>query len=264
MHRKLAAFMLILVVFALPAFGVDRITRQKVNIDAIDSYGQTALMHAAEYGDCKSVVELLEAGANVNARGRQGDTALMSAISNSHPTEGLKIVDALIDAGADINIRDIRGRTALIYAAWCESPQALEITNALIKAGAVLNIKDDESFSALMYACRAGNVAGSEVAKALIAAGAYVNTKNDGNGQTALMMLCDNQSWDDDKISEVADVLIKAGAYINVKDKNGWSAVMYAEFWEANKTISVLRRAGALDKLTLTQSEAYWRYLKRD
>jgi ankyrin repeat protein len=59
---------------------------------------------------------LLSAGATVDARDREGKTALMSAVmlgdSNIIKTK------ALITAGADVNARNRHGATVLKYAKW--------------------------------------------------------------------------------------------------------------------------------------------------
>jgi ankyrin repeat protein len=63
---------------------------------------QTQLIAAAERGDTATVRQLLQQGANVDARDQRGRTPLMAA------THGDRVdtVAALIQAGADVNIRD--------------------------------------------------------------------------------------------------------------------------------------------------------------
>ena len=55
---------------------------------------------------------LLEAGADVNAKGDNEETALMLAAANPNP----EVVSLLLEAGADVNARDNRGNSALNYA----------------------------------------------------------------------------------------------------------------------------------------------------
>ena len=69
-------------------------------------------MNAAYHGKVKEVKQLLDRGVNVNARYRDGETALMFAALKGH----VNVVKLLIERGANVNIQDIRGNTALSYA----------------------------------------------------------------------------------------------------------------------------------------------------
>lgn len=70
------------------------------------------LLAAARRGDLNTVRILLNKGANVNARDRHGETALIwaSAIGN------IKLVKLLINKGANVTIFDKEGYTAFRYA----------------------------------------------------------------------------------------------------------------------------------------------------
>ncbi len=70
--------------------------------------GRTPLMLAAFRGDTAGVINLLEQGADVNARDRDGDTALMFAAFKGH---GL-IVALLLQYGANVYARARNGWTA--------------------------------------------------------------------------------------------------------------------------------------------------------
>jgi uncharacterized protein len=84
-----------------------------VNVNAKDKEGETALIEAA-YDHFEIVKTLLASGADVNARTRRGWTALMEAAVN----DNFEIVKALLDNGADINAQDIGGDTALNWASY--------------------------------------------------------------------------------------------------------------------------------------------------
>ena len=85
------------------------------NVDAVDEYGDTALMIAAWNGHTAIVNTLAGThGANVDARDRYGWTALMRAANNGHTD----VVTALAGThGADVEAVDRDGRTALMHAA---------------------------------------------------------------------------------------------------------------------------------------------------
>lgn len=71
------------------------------DIDALDRYGQTSLMLAALHGKLDVVRLLVERGANLNHSAKYHLTALMLAVINDRA----QIVDILLQAGADVTLR---------------------------------------------------------------------------------------------------------------------------------------------------------------
>jgi uncharacterized protein len=67
------------------------------DVDALDRYGQTALMLAAHKGHALVVRELIAHGANLNHTAKFGLSALMLAVIADHP----EVVGLLLDAHAD-------------------------------------------------------------------------------------------------------------------------------------------------------------------
>ena len=85
------------------------------NIDALDKHGQTALMNAAYRGDSAMVQLLVKRGANLNHTAKYRLTALMLAVINDRAD----VVRTLVAAGADREIKGSTGqyaRTPLQYA----------------------------------------------------------------------------------------------------------------------------------------------------
>jgi hypothetical protein len=72
----------------------------------------TDLMLAAADGNLTRLSELIQAGADVNARSAIGTTALMYAARNNHP----ECISALLAAGADRTAATDSGSTALSFA----------------------------------------------------------------------------------------------------------------------------------------------------
>ncbi|RYP21890.1 hypothetical protein DL765_001966 [Monosporascus sp. GIB2] len=99
-------------------FGVEEtvkaLLQKGAEIDAKNTYGQTALSYAAQWGHEAVVKQLLEKGADLEAKGGyNGWTALSYAGKNGHEA----VVKQLLDKGADLEAKDMYNRTALSYAA---------------------------------------------------------------------------------------------------------------------------------------------------
>ncbi|GFO06809.1 ankyrin repeat-containing domain [Plakobranchus ocellatus] len=102
-------------------------------------YGMTPLMLAAEKCNAKSVKILLKLGADPKMANLTGDTAL-------HWATDTEMTCLLIQAGADLEARGRFGRTPLLKAACTGNT---DVINELKKYGAVMTAVDDEGNSAL-------------------------------------------------------------------------------------------------------------------
>ena len=103
---------------------------QGPDVNALDTYGWSALTYAAAKGDLDIVKALLAKGANINAGGKDNYTPLMAAVSFGN----VKVVSTLIEKGADVNLPNTGGATALSTAIGKHQNKIVEI---LKKAGAV-------------------------------------------------------------------------------------------------------------------------------
>ncbi|HUA18788.1 MAG TPA: ankyrin repeat domain-containing protein [Bryobacteraceae bacterium] len=136
------------------------------------------LLDVVASGDHVEAMRLLSAkGADVNAAGADGSTALMYAAANND----VELVRALIQAGANARLENQFGTSALTEAAIIGSTP---IIDALLQAGADPNFKTPNGETPLMAVARTGHV---DAAKLLLDAGADIHAKETWGGQSALM-----------------------------------------------------------------------------
>ena len=110
----------------------------------------TPLMAAAYNGYPRCVKLLIKAGADVDAE-IAGSTVLID--STRHPSENFECTERLLDAGADVNKRSRDGSTALTIAASLGDDKYIQL---LIKSGADVNIPNHQGETALISAVKHG------------------------------------------------------------------------------------------------------------
>ncbi len=200
----------------------------------------SALMIAAGDKQLNMVKTLIAQGVAINNKDNLGKTALMCAAnqisfddnSNSSLSAAAKIIRMLIAAGADINAKDNVGRTALMYAAGgatqtddnCVGGGYSDVIQTLIADGATINARDQQGKTALIYA------AVGYIGDFPDHATSYINPRED---------------YPDGCRPNVIRTLVKAHADVNAKDKNGWTALKYAQYNEAIEIMKVLIASGA-------------------
>ena len=86
----------------LTSIGTLLAARANINIDAMNSLGETTLMQTAAAGNAEIMELLLKAGANPNAQTRDGNTALMITAFHCSP-QHITCLKLLLNAAADIN-----------------------------------------------------------------------------------------------------------------------------------------------------------------
>lgn len=105
---------------------VEEKTFKKIsNPNAVDNAGRTRLMNAIMNSDLSLCYSLLESGAKIDVRDKDGFTALMYACRYSKTSE---IVELLFNYGAKLNDKNTYNLTVLqITAAYCESVPVLQV-----------------------------------------------------------------------------------------------------------------------------------------
>lgn len=137
-----------------------KIINSGANVNAKDKEGMFPLMLAAGNSKNTEIIKILvEAGADVNAKGELGVTPLICAAYNNKNPE---IIKMLADSGANVNEKANTNLTPLMAAAhYNKNPQ---IVTTLINLGAEISARDDEGRTALDYAEESNN---NEVVKVL-------------------------------------------------------------------------------------------------
>ena len=186
------------------------------------------LASAAFYDSVGIISYLIDIGCDINAKGIEGETALILATK----TNNINSLELLIHKRCDINIKDNKGITALHYAAQKGFSEAVEI---LLNNGADLNVKDNNGCTPLFYAMLNHHY---DIAKLLISKGVDLNIKdNKGNAlihnEIELLDL------------KMCVLLVESGCAINVKDNcNGYSPLHIAVKKNFIKMVSILVKKG--------------------
>jgi ankyrin repeat protein len=119
---------------------VQEILKYRPHLNVRDAQGSPIILAASDWrvtddddstGRAAVIAALVRAGADVNARDENGDTALHSTIDG-------ELAKALIAAGADVNAKDNDGDTPLTRTV------ALDVARALVEAGANTSISNDD------------------------------------------------------------------------------------------------------------------------
>jgi rhodanese-related sulfurtransferase len=128
----------------------DRTLQQWLSVNGFDENdvestvenATTPLMKASHQGDCDVVRMLIAAGAALDSRNADGNTALWLACVGSH----LDVIDVLTQFGIDLDNRNDNGATALMYAA---STGKHVVVERLLERGADTTPVTLDGFSAL-------------------------------------------------------------------------------------------------------------------
>jgi len=191
-------------------------------------YGVTPLQLAAVNGNVMTARALLDAGADPNAVLPEGETILMTAARTGQPD----LLKLLLDRGADLNAREKwYGETALIWAAAENHPEAVRL---LLDRGAPVNLASAPLTFARRRSGQSVLPLGSwtplmyaarenalDAGRVLVGARADLNV-TDPDGATALVIAIINANY------EFAAFLIDAGADPNVVDKDAGMGPLYA------------------------------------
>jgi uncharacterized protein len=236
---------------------VRALLQKRVDVNAREGDGATALHYAVYEDDVELVEQLLRAGAKVNVANELGITPLHLASTNGN----LAIVNRLLAKGADVKGASENGVTPLMEAARSGS---VGVVRALISRGADVNTQERvRQQTALMWAVARRH---HDVVKTLLEAHADVGARTsvrqlmvmldqgprrtvktavrdakplDVGGSSALLFAAQHGD------SESAALLLDAGANVNDTGADGNSALVLAMFNGQGAVARLLLARGA-------------------
>lgn len=194
---------------------VIRLIKAGADVNAKNDYSQeTPLIYAAQQGHLDVVKILLHNGADPDVNPRNDEGALIRAVAMGH----LNIAEEIVRYGGNVNQRGILSKTALHYAV---AFGYYYIADMLIYYGADINATARYNVTPLMLSITAGYPAISEL---LIRKEAKLNI-TDSDGYSALMLASKYG------LHKLAGLMVKQGAKINlISQKNNTALTLAIQF----------------------------------
>ena len=192
------------------------------------------LISAAAEGDTETVLELVEGGAEIDARDNQGNTAVMAATQNNK----VDTVKALIEQGADINIQNNNQDNVLLYAG---AEGLLEIVKLAIEAGADTTVTNRYGGTALIPAADRGHV--DIVEELLTTSDTDVNHLNNLHWTALLEAVILGDGGETYQI--IVQLLVDHGADVKISDRDGVTPLEHAKRRGFKEIERILIEAGA-------------------
>ena len=152
------------------ASGVVEGLKRGLDVNFVDSQGNTLLMIAAREDSRESAAILIGAGAKLYLRNAYGDNALLLATFAGHEA----IVDMLLANGATMEANP-QGWTPLHYAAYAGH---LGLVNKFLALGAKIDTVTQSGMTPLMAAAMKGHL---DVVRSLLNAGADIALRDSNN-----------------------------------------------------------------------------------
>lgn len=191
---------------------VEMLVAAGANVNARNDLGATPLWLAASQGSSAMVGRLLGAGANPNLALEEGETPLLAA-ARAGANDAVR---QLVARGADVNATEkLRGQSALMWAAASNRP---DVVRTLVELGATVGARSAERTMVVNTGIQTGG-GGRGVDERYAPPGTYDHKEG---GYTPLLFAAVRGS------TESLEVLVAAGADVNDTAANGASALALA------------------------------------
>lgn len=195
-----------------------------------DKWELTPLHYAAMAGRLEDVLTLLQAGADIEARDRDGNTPLHEAARCNSTQAALM----LLQHGAQIHACNDEGSTPLHLAAYYGS---VDVARALLQQGATVKPVKEGTSSPLIDAIIAERP-NAELVKLLMAAGADVHETHNEMGMGTLHLAVRNNRMD------IIPLLLDAGVDVATRDAYQQTALHEAAECGHAEIVQYLLKAG--------------------
>jgi ankyrin repeat protein len=233
---------------------VRALVKQRVDVNATQGDGATALHWAVHFDDLAMVNALITGGARADVADDSGVTPLYLACLNHNPA----LVDRLLKAGANPNATLVAGETVLMTCSRTGDPAAVR---ALLARGATVNAKEpSHDQTALMWAAAESH---PQVVALLLEVGADVRARSRSYEQTVTSEVTQRAGREELNYTvprggstpllfaarsgdvESARLLIAAGADVNDALPDGASALVVAAHSGHGRLAAFLLDTGA-------------------
>lgn len=188
--------------------------------------GDEELIDALSKGP-DEVIRALNKGVRIEARDREGRSALMNAAANGY----MDVVKVLLERKADINAAKYEG-TCVLHCACMGGHE--DIVRLLIEKGAQLDQWDNHRHNTLQVAAKGDHV---EIVELLLDNGLKLEETCDG--KTALHLAAKNKN------EKIMSLLLDRGANIDAKCSKGKTALFYACTKGIESNVKILLQRGA-------------------
>lgn len=192
------------------------------------------LISAAAEGEIETILELLEAGAEIDATDSRGVSAVMAATQRNN----IDTVKILIEHGANIDIRNNNQDNVLLYAG---AEGLLEIVKLAVEAGADTTLTNRFGGTALIPASDRGHV--DIVQELLTNSDIDVDHINDLHWTALLEAVILGDGGKNHQ--QIVQLLVKHGANVNISDREGVTPLEHAQRRGYKEIEHILKEAGA-------------------
>ncbi|MBO7244253.1 MAG: ankyrin repeat domain-containing protein [Alphaproteobacteria bacterium] len=176
---------------------------------------------------------LIEAGANVNQKDSEGNTALLLAVKNGYSA----LIDPLLDKKVDIEEVNNDEMSALKLAICYATAKDVDL---LVLRGANVNAAGENGYTSLMRAALRND---TDMIRILIENGANVNAQSK-LGDTALLMAAENGNW------PAIKCLLEHRADKEIKNNNGDDFIL-----TLGRSFSMLKNSYVPEVLAFLEAE---------